>query len=300
MAKLLSVFLLLLAGFSWAYPRLDFSPEPCAEPITYSIGSFDRRFNLSQADFLKALTRAEAVWETPSQRELFSYAPEGGLTVNLVYDYRQQTTEELAEIEEDLLGGEAAYRALETRYKRLKSEQSALGTLYDQRLAEFEAKKALYDEHVEVWNESSRTSKDEFEALERERQALEIQSEALQALGREVNTKVAELNLMVDRLNTLGQNLNFEVEEYNAVGALRGETFAGGTYTSDREGERIDIFEFENMDTLVRTLAHELGHALGLEHVPDPEAIMYYLNEDAAARASAADLEALSLLCGVE
>ena len=44
---------------------------PCKEPIPYKLGTFDNQFNLSQKDFIDALSQAEAVWEKPSGLNLF-------------------------------------------------------------------------------------------------------------------------------------------------------------------------------------------------------------------------------------
>ena len=40
--------------------------------------------------------------------------------------------------------------------------------------------------------------------------------------------------------------------------------------------ESITIFQFSGHNMLVRTLAHEFGHAQGLEHSKNPGSIMYY------------------------
>ena len=59
--------------------------SPCDQPIVYSLGDFDQRFGLSQEDFLKAVEQAAEIWQSPVNKKLFSYAPSGGLKINLIY-----------------------------------------------------------------------------------------------------------------------------------------------------------------------------------------------------------------------
>src|SRR5436190_282611 len=68
---------------------------PCKTPITYSIGTFDTRFGISKADFIKAVSDAEVIWEKPISKNLFAYASDGRLKINLIYDSRQQQTQVL-------------------------------------------------------------------------------------------------------------------------------------------------------------------------------------------------------------
>ncbi|MDO8742467.1 MAG: matrixin family metalloprotease [bacterium] len=302
MKKTVATTLVLAAFFIWG-ERLYFDrkPAPCAEPITYNIGTFDRRFGLSQTSFLSVLTEAEEIWEGPSDRELFAYSPEEAeLPVNLIYDYRQEVTEELTGIESEVKEDESAYHALEEKYVDAKRQHLSLKLQYDSRANLFNAQNEAYQFDVETWNSGPRTSQEDFAKLEAERLALEQEARELKTIESAVNQKVGEVNQLVGRLNRLAKSLNLNVEEYNTVGASRGETFAGGIYYEEGDERGINIYEFKTRDKLVRILAHELGHALGLEHIDDPKAIMYKLNKDDAGVASASDLEALEILCAVQ
>ena len=153
---------------------------------------------------------------------------------------------------------------------------------------------------VESWNKGKRNSKEQFEQLEQERASLQAEAGKLRVLETQLNEVVREINTLVETLNRIARSLNLNVETYNTIGATRGESFTGGLYSQDEEGRSIDIYEFSSREKLVRVLAHELGHALGLEHVSDPKAIMYYLNEGEAGTLTETDLSALQTLCYTE
>ena len=298
----LSFFIIASALFFVNERGLTFlEPVACEEPLTYAVGSFDRRFNISHVDFLEALTLAEAIWEEPSDRNLFIYSPEeADLPVNLVYDYRQETTSTLSNLGETLERNEEAYNTLRATYLGLKASYDKATAVYDSRLPAFNTANDAFALQVEAWNDGPRTSKNEFENLGKARSALEREAEELKRLENELNKVVVEINQLVEELNSTAEHLNLNVDRYNTIGSSRGETFTGGIYYENNNEQGIDIFEFSNRDKLVRILAHELGHALGLEHTNDPEGIMYYLNQGESTTLSPTDLDSLEILCGIE
>jgi len=278
-----------------------FSKAPCKEPIPYILGTFATEFNISQKYFLDALTEAEAVWEKPYGKDLFTYEPDNKsrttLKVNLIYDCRQQATTKLKSLGIVVEENRTSYDSLRVRFEILKTEYEQEKKIFNMQIENFNRKNKEYEARVEYWNSRGGAPEKEFNELRAESRALEAESKVLQKMQNNLNNKADEINALVVAINRLAGILNLSVEKYNTTNTARGESFEEGVYSSDGLSREIDVYEFSNRDKLIRVLAHELGHALGLSHVDDPKAIMYELNQGNNMALTRADLEALETRC---
>ena len=273
---------------------------PCSQPIYYSLGTFDTRFGISKTDFLSALSDAEAIWEKPLGKNLFQYDLNGSLKVNLIYDSRQSVTSQLQSMGIVVQNNQASYDSLKAKYGSVVSQYSADKNIFETKLSDFNSQKSAYEAEVAASNKKGGANTDEYNRLNTEKDSLNQAATDLNQSQTELNSEVDSINALATALNQLATTLNITVDKYNTIGSSLGGEFDEGTYTSDSSGQSIDIYQFDNRTKLVRVLAHELGHALGLVHVDDPKAIMYRLNDGINDTATASDLNQVKKLCGIK
>ena len=274
-----------------------FPVVPCAKPITYSLAAFDSRFGISQEEFLDIVEEAEKGWEDAAGKQLFSYDEEGPLEINLLYDYRQQATDRLSDVGVAINEDKSTYNKVKAEYDALLSRFNREKDAYEREAASYDASKDAYDEKVEYWNSQGGAPAAEYQTLKREQERLDAAARTLNRKAAELNSLSRDINGTAAILNDLVKKLNIKVATFNTIGASTGEEFNEGEYIRDKEGTRINIYQYEDKMKLHRLLQHELGHALGLDHVEDDEAIMYRLNSSSNAELTDSDVAELKRVC---
>jgi len=240
---------------------------PCQVPVFYSIGNIDHVFGLTK-DELRALTNdATNVWDQLSTRILFVYDETSPLTVNLVFDERHQRfqTKEMWRAELDRL--EALFKNAEKLFKEAESQ-------YNQLVGELRIAEQDYQRQKNTFVRTQTIG-----ALDDSRQVvidnLVRQEEDIARRIDDVNSLVAIMNSLAVQINSAVEVYNQETEQFNAQFGSEA-AFTQGDFSENS----INIYTFKDENELTWVLAHEFGHALGLDHIEGDDSVMYYMVGD--------------------
>ncbi len=312
-SKVVSSLIVILASAIFIYSYRDKLPatikdislslgisRPCTDAITYSLVSFDTRFGMTKEQYEEDISEAASIWENALDRKLFSFQDSGGeLDMNLIYDYRQQATDNINQVDLTINSDKGSYNFLKAKYDSLQIEYSQKRSATQRDLDAYQTKKASYDQEIAGWNQKGGAPSAIYKQLEQERISLNSEAASLNQRQNDLNIMVDEINSSASILNKLAHDLNLNVKTHNDIGKSTGEEFNEGEYIEDSSGKSVNIYQFKDNNQLIRVLEHELGHALGLDHVADPKAIMYRLNEGTNQTLTDDDIKELDRVCKI-
>jgi predicted Zn-dependent protease len=273
--RLLFFFLLIgglfLFNWDWLTARADFLlGSRCSQPIGYRLGQVDPGYQISRQEFREQVGQAADIWNRVYSQPLFEYQPASALAVNLIYSQRQSMLDELETIQTELDAGKVSLQALMDEYQRLRSD-------FENQLKEF-------NREVATWNARGGAPPPVYEALINKQEILNSEAARINDLAQKLNLSVKNYNFQISQFNQGVQTYNLAAQEKPEAGLYDGSV------------PKIDIYLTVSEAELVHTLAHEFGHALGIGHFQDHEAIMYLFSSEQLALTPAEE-EALREIC---
>lgn len=275
-------------------------PKTCQETITYRIGKVDERFGLSRQEFAQAVNLAAAMWQKPMSRELFREDTQGVIEINLVYDYRQEASEKLKKLNYKIDNTKASYDDLKARLENLKTEYSQKSSTLANDFKLYNSRVNALNANMEHWNRRGGAPENIYRRLIQEKDELDSWKEKLKLQQDDLQRSADMINSMTVVINEIATNINIDSADYKNTGDTLGHEFCEGYYEIKNGKQTINIYQFDNDYRLVRVLAHELGHALGLKHSADPNAVMYRLIRSDVIDLSSDDVAALRKRCNAD
>lgn len=251
-------------------------------PLKWRVAPIDPRFGVSREDVVRAVEQGVAIWESAAGRKLFERDDAAGFPIKLVFDERQKELLEAVRSNRAVQNAGYAMDAQRGMTEGAATRYESASQQLRSRVQSYEMRLNTYNQRINQINASGGVQPGQEFAIEQERQTLDSELAAIRQAEQEVERLRIEANRLADDFNrqvklhndqaTLQQR-NAQPAKVVNLGECRiVEIRQRGLTTTSVEG--ISIFAFKGLDHLTFILAHELGHALGLDHVEGDGALM--------------------------
>lgn len=250
---------------------------PCATPITVTIGTIDPEFQIERTTLEAALRNATNEWNTATGREWFIVSPEGGISINLLFDGRQADLDELKEAERNLDEEIDRVTHAQEEHDRESREVQSTVTQFNQERDRYENAVATFNADVSRVQAAGSIDKDLANSFHQREKELSILRRNVEAAADTIKKLVDELNQRALSTQQDGERLAQKIaqlKERFPPRLIREAEHRKGAFVNE-----INVYTFSSVRDLHYALLHELGHTLGLEHSAERAAIMSPIRE---------------------
>lgn len=245
----------------------------CTTPLSLKIGQVDEQFKIDIQLLTATLEKAAQEWNSATGRNLFTVRDDGVVTVNLLFDGRQDSIDQLEQAERDLiiLSKEHGDRLL-SLHMMLKRHNTAR--------AEWEKAMKEHAKRAEMINppfDSLIENPEDYETLQIEQQRILEMSLHLKEVEQQL---IHERELLQESLSERASERESFEARIQSIRARLSSLFSPhfvpeGEYRREPFVNEINVYVFVDLETFHHIMLHEMGHALGLSHINEQPAIMY-------------------------
>lgn len=238
--------------------------HPFDTRLRFKIAQIDPQFMLSKADLIRLSHDAIDIWHTGTGHDLLVYDENARFQVKVIYDERQKNYLAQKDIEKKLQYDDQTHQRNADNIMLKREDLDRQQQVLLQQKSQIEAA------HNQLRQQLQHT------ASAQAQQHLLNELQQLSSEANVLNQRAAYLQHNIDQFNQEISQFQQQIHQHQhniqqARQQFPPREFHKGVFN----GREIHIYQFSNQDDLRLTLAHELGHALGLKHHQDPEGLMY-------------------------